>query len=328
MEDVARRAQVSRALVSLVFQDSPKVSAESRRKVLEAEAELGYRKNALAQSLASKHPRTIGVHIQDISNPYLAAVYAGVAEAAGKWGYDLLVGPGSGPDTREADLINTLLSHQVCGLILQSPYLPTDELATLLSGMPAVLIGRNAPIDQVDLVFTDEIQSAQLVVSHLVELGHTDIVHISGGSTACATAREEGFRRAMDEASLPARVVPGDFIEEAGTLAVRQLLTDRALPTAIFAVNDLVAVGAMGVLHEAGLRVPADVSIVGFDDTNIAKLGLVQLTTVRQNVDAFGQVAVQMLIDRVTSGRAERARMRMDGQLIVRKTTGPVPPRL
>lgn len=325
-EDVARKAKVSRALVSLVFRDSPNVSPKSRQKVLKAAEALGYRPNALARSLASKESRTIGVHINDITNPYMASVYAALADAAEQAGYDLLLGAGTGPLSKEAPLVNTLRAHQVCGLILESPFMPTTQLSKLILGVPSVLIGRKEQLPEVDVVTTDEVQAATLVVEHLMSLGHRDIAHISGGRNSSSRARSEGYRRAMQQAGLaPRPVVPGSFDDEGGKIGAETLLAEGKLPTAVIAGNDVIAVGAMGRFRAAGLRIPEDISIVGYDDSQTAQLEIVQLTSVRQDVRAFGESSIELLMDRVAGGHTESVTRLFDAALVVRSTTGRVP---
>ena len=323
-EDVAARANVSRALVSLVFRDAPNVSDDSRARVLRAAQELGYRPNALARSLASKASRTIGVHINDITNPHMASTYAALAHAAEAVGYDLLLGAGTGPLSHEGPLVNTLRAHQVCGLLLESPFMSTKQLAALIAGIPSVLIGRNENLPQLDVVTTDELQAASIVVAHLMELGHRDIAHISGGPNASARARAQGYRRAMKSAGLTPRTADGSFTEEGGRLAAREFLANHDVPTAVIAGNDLIAVGAMATFREAGLDVPTDISVVGYDNSQIARLDLVQLTSVKQDVEAFGSSAVELLLQRVEGGREKNIIRLLDASLVVRNTTAPV----
>ena len=164
-EDVAKKAKVSRALVSLVMRGSPNVSEQRRRRVLRAAEELGYRPNAYARSLASKRLHTIGVLINDVTNPYFGGVYSSLATAAEKAGFDLLVAPGTRSATKESALVRTLLEHRVAGLALMSPMMPTKELRGLTASWPTVLIGRDASRSPgVDVVTTDEHQAARLVL--------------------------------------------------------------------------------------------------------------------------------------------------------------------
>jgi DNA-binding LacI/PurR family transcriptional regulator len=320
-EDVARKAKVSRALVSLVMRDAPNVSEVRRRRVLRAAEELGYRPNAYARSLASKRLDTIGVLINDVTYPYFGGVYSSLAAAAEGAGFDLLVAPGTRSATRESALVRTLLEHRVAGLALLSPLMPTSELRRLTTAWPTVLIGRDASIAGVDVVTTDERYAARSVLEHLTSLGHRDIVHVTGGNNRAAQDRSRAYRDTMSELGLEPRQVVAAFTHAAGRRAGHEVAAMRPRPTAVVAANDLVAVGAMGAFQSLGLRVPEDVSVVGYDDSQIAQLDQVQLTSVRQPVDQFGDVAVSLLVQRIDEPGAERAVQRLETTLVERRTT-------
>lgn len=320
-EDVARRAGVSRALVSLVMRAAPNVSPESRRIVLEAADALGYRPNASARSLASKEVRTFGVLIQDVTNPYFGLLYSSVADAADRAGYDLLVGPGTRSSEREAALVTTLLEHQIAGMVLLSPMMEPTDLLRLAATVPSVVVGIGDPVTGIDVVTTDEVQAAREVVDHLVELGHRSITHVSGGDARPARARAAGYRAAMEAVGLEPRVVTGDFTADGGREAGRALLASGELPSAVVAANDLAAVGVMGALHAAGVHVPEDVSLVGYDDSQIAGLDLVDLTSVRQSVEDFGRGAVELLAARIADPGRDTTIQPVAASLVVRGST-------
>ena len=325
-EDVAKQAGVSRALVSLVMRGSPHVSEQRRRRVLRAAEELGYRPNAYARSLATKRLHSIGVLINDVTNPYFGGVYSSLATAAEEEGFDLLVAPGTRSARRESELVRTLLEHRVAGLALLSPLMPTTELRRLTRAWPTVLIGRDAAISGVDVVTTDEQYAARSVLEHLTSLGHQDIVHLAGGTNRAATDRARAYREAMLELGLRPRVIAGAFTHAAGQRAGHAVAALRPLPTAVVAANDLIAVGAMGALATHGLRVPEDISVVGYDDSQIAGLDQVRLTSIRQPVDRFGAVAVSLLLHRIEQPQAERAVQRLETQLVERGTTSRAAP--
>ena len=329
MEDVARAAGVSRSLVSLVFKDSPKVAPRSRKKVLAAAARLGYRPNALARSLASKQVRTFGVLLNDIANPFFSAVYESIAESAEAAGYGILLGAGQRSRAREEVILDTFLSHRVSGLILVSPRLSVRAIASATSGVPTVVVGREVRLPNVDSITNDEMDGARAAVGHLVGLGHVDIAHVSGGRGAGAAERRAAYLAAMAEAGLGARsrVLAGDFTEQSGEAAGGELLSARRLPTAVLTANDMVAVGLMAALQAAEVRVPADVSIVGYDNLALSALSMISLTTVEQPLAAFGEAATELLLERLESGRTQRVRRQFEPRLIVRGSTGPVGPR-
>jgi DNA-binding LacI/PurR family transcriptional regulator len=322
-EDVAKKAKVSRALVSLVMRGEPNVSETRRRRVLRAAEELGYRPNAYARSLASKRLHTIGVLINDVTNPYFGGVYSSLANAAEEAGFDLLVAPGIRSAEKESALVRTLLEHRVAGLALLSPLMPTKELRSLTTSWPTVLIGRDASLASVDVVTTDEHQAARLVLDHLTGLGHREIVHVTGGSNRPAKDRAKAYRAAMAELGLEPRQVAGAFSHEAGQEAAREILELSPLPTAVIAANDLIAVGAMGVFESRGLRVPDDISVVGYDDSQIAQLDLIQLTSICQGVDHFGSAAIELLLNRIGDPDRPRVVERIETTLVERRTTRP-----
>ncbi len=320
-EDVAKTAKVSRALVSLVMRGAPNVSELRRRRVLRAAEELGYRPNAYARSLASKQLHTIGVLINDVTNPYFGGVYSSLATAAQEAGFDLLVAPGTRSATKESALVRTLLEHRVAGLALLSPLMPTTELRQLTRAWPTVLVGRDASIAGVDVVTTDERYAARSVLEHLTALGHSDIVHITGGTNRAAHDRARAYREAMVELGLEPREVAAAFTHVAGQKAGHEVAALSPLPTAVVAANDLIAVGAMGAFQSLGIRVPEDISVVGYDDSQIAQLDQVQLTSVRQPVDQFGDAAVSLLLHRIDHPEADRAVQRLETELVERATT-------
>jgi len=329
MDDVARAAGVSRSLVSLVFQDSPKVSPRSRAAVLSAADRLGYRPNALASSLASKQVRTIGVLLNDLSNPFFAQVYEALAEQAEVKGYAILLGAGQRSRDREQAIVSGFLSHRVAGVILVSPRMSAASIAHLTSGIPAVIVGRDLRVPDVDLITNDEGIGVRAAVDHLVGLGHQDIVHVSGGRGAGEAERRTAYVAAMRAAGLTSRtrVIAGDFTEHAGQSAARELLQSRDLPTAVLAANDMVAVGLMGTLESAGVTVPGEVSIVGYDNLALSELSMIALTSVAQPLAEFGRAATDLLLERIEDGRTRRVHRRFEPHLVVRRTTGPVGPR-
>src|SRR5436190_2273004 len=209
MEDVARHVGVSRALVSLVFNDSPKVSEESRSRVLVGASELGYRRNDVARRLASRRTGTVGVLLNDLHNPFFAETYVGIHAAAAEQGKRPLLTTGSRMIVGEQQAVESMLEQRVDGMILVSPRMSSRDLNSVADITPVVVVGRVVRGKSIDSVTNDEHHGAELLVDHLFTLGHRRIVHIDGGSGAGARALRTGFERAMAERGLEPIVIAG-----------------------------------------------------------------------------------------------------------------------
>lgn len=323
METVAERAGVSRALVSLVMNNSPKVSDAKRQAVLEAADELGYRPNLHARNLAQSRTKTLGMIINDIHNPFFAEVVYGVEAAAEEHGFDVLILNGGRDAERERRAVETHLQFQVEALIMVGPKLGDDDILRASYVVPTVVVGAGRDHPGVDTITTDDERGAHLAVEHLIAFGHTDIVHIDGATNISAHARSQGYEKAMRANGLEPRILTGGDDEADAEGSVVALVEDDAIPTAIFAFNDLVAAGALSTLESAGLRVPDDVSVVGYDNTFIAELSHMSLTAVNQPRHQMGELAIRTILERLEDGRTEPARIDLVPTLAVRGSTAP-----
>ncbi|WAL68120.1 LacI family DNA-binding transcriptional regulator [Amycolatopsis cynarae] len=324
MEDVAARAGVSRALVSLVMRNSPKVSDTRRAAVLRAAEELGYQPHVLARSLASRTSTVLGVMVSDLRNAFFGDVVEGLDAAAQAAGFDLILNTGGRSPSREASALRGLLSFRPAGIILLSPVVPASAIEAAATQCPVVLVSRSSRSSQVDTVNDDGEAGSALAVDHLAALGHRRIAHLDGGGAAGAAARRRGFQRAMRRHGLAPIVVRSEHTDTGGERAVRELLAGFErdnLPTALVAGNDFNAFGAISALEEAGLRVPEDVSVVGYDNTSLAALRHVSLTTVDQPRTEMGRLAFETLAERVRGERTEPVRHLLHPSLVVRSTT-------
>ncbi len=321
--DVARLAGVSKSLVSLVMRDSPHVSDDKRAAVLDAARELGYRPNAVARSLVRQRTHLIGVLVSDFGNPFFSEMLEGVEEAAVLAGYRALFNTGSRNPDRESIALETLLQLRTDGIVLASPRFDDDRLAEIPRSVPAVMVGKDTPATGVDVVMNDDRLGAELVVDHLAELGHRHIAHLHAVPGAGAGARREGFVEAMTARGMEPLLVDGGFTERAGVEGARQLLAMERLPTAIFAANDVAAVGVMRALEAANVRIPEDISLVGYDNVDFAGFAHIGLTTVDQPRREIGTIAVELLVERIDGDRSRRRRVTVEPELIIRGTSGP-----
>jgi DNA-binding LacI/PurR family transcriptional regulator len=325
IHDVAERAGVSKSLVSLVMRGSTQVSPERREAVLRAADELSYRPNAVAQSLVRKRSYIIGVVLSDLHNPYFVDIVDGIEQEAIAAHYRALFNTGSRSAGRESVAVETLLQLRTDGVILAGTVLRTREILATARTAPVVLVARPSRWGAVDSVTNDDRAGARLAVDHLIALGHRDIAHIDGGQGAGAASRRNGYADAMRGGRLQARarVAPGTFTEEGGAAGVDHLLASGSAPTAIFVSNDLAAVGALHALERHGLEVPADVSLVGYDNTSLAAMGHVNLTTIDQPRREIGATAVRLLIERLDRERRRARHIVIQPHLVVRGTTAP-----
>ena len=323
LEDVAQIAGVSRALVSLVMRDSPRVSIESRKRVTDAATRLGYRPNLMARNLASRKTMTIGVLLNDLHNPWFAEVTDGIHASAERHGYQLILASGRRSPRLESRALDTFLASRVDGIIVAGCRLPAARLDAVGDEVSLVSVGRAFTTLGIGSVTTDDADGARMAVEHLYDLGHRRIAHIDGGKGAGASPRRTGYLRTMRRLGLAdnAQVISGDFTEEAGAHGAQRLLRGAVLPTAIFTANDLSAVGAIDEVERGGLVVPDDVAVVGFDNTSLAALNHIGLTTIDQPRREMGAAAATMLINTIND-RGELTDVVMSPSLVVRRTTG------
>ncbi len=323
MDDVARRAGVSRALVSMALRGSDRVSDASRAAVLAAAHELDYRPNLSARHLASKQTGTLGVLINDLHNPYFPAVADGIKAAADRTGYRLLLNSAFLDDGDERRALEAFVDHNVDGIVLTGPRVASGAIEAIGRMTPVVVVSRPMRSKVVDTINNDDRLGATLATGHLLELGHQHICHIDGGRGAGAAQRRAGYEATMRAAGLEPFVVTSAFTEASGAAAAAKALrADRPL-TAIFAGNDLSALGALDIIDAAGLGVPDDVSLVGYDNTFIAALRHIGLTTVEQGRERLGELAVEALIERIDGRRSEARHEVIEPTLVVRRTTAP-----
>jgi DNA-binding LacI/PurR family transcriptional regulator len=323
LDDVAARVGLSPASVSLVLRNAPGPSAATRRRVLEAAAELGYRADKTASLLARRRTHLLGVMV-DVRNSFHAELVEYLHEAADQVGYDLVLST----VTRTRDeqrAVETLLDFRCEALILLGPEAATTHLFALDRHQPVVVVGRRIAAAGLDVVRSADHEGVGLAVDHLVELGHRDIAYVDGGKGTIASDRRRGYRTAMRRHRLGDRVmvVPADHTEESGTRAAQSLLSDNDPPSAVMTFNDRSALGFLDALTRTGVQVPGDMSVVGYDDNPSAQLAHVNLTTVRQDAPQQAERAVAAAVERLDHGRKIPCEVVLAPHLVVRGTTAP-----
>ncbi|MPY62137.1 LacI family DNA-binding transcriptional regulator [Streptomyces spongiae] len=320
LEDVAARVGVSTASVSLVLRGVPGPSERTRQRVLAAAAELGYQADRTASLLASRRTRLLGVMV-DIHSPFHAELVEHLHTAAEQVGYDLVLST----QTRTRDehtAVETLLAFRSEALILLGPTAPADTLAALDGKAPVIVVGRRIADAKLDVVRTADDEGVGQIVDHLVERGHRAIAYIDGGKGVIATDRRRGYRTAMRRHGLDAhiRVLHGDHTEAAGERAARHLLDGADLPTAVVAFNDQSAIGVLAALSRAGVDVPGEVSVAGYDDDTLSRLSCFNLTTVSQGAEEQARYAVSAAVERLDQDRTEPREVVLTPHLVVRGT--------
>lgn len=321
LEDVAARAGVSRALVSIVMRDVPGASVQTRERVRRAADELGYRPDPRARRLRQHRTKVIGVTFT-VGQEFHADLVDGLYVAADDLGYDVVLS-GITPHRDEPRALRTLIDDRCEGLVLVGPEAPTRRLVELAARVPVVVLARR--VRGVDAVRSDDGAGAVLGADHLIALGHRRIVYLDGGRAPGAAERLRGYRRAVRAAGLPEQIRPGGLTESDGAVAATALLAESDLPTAVFAFNDRCALGVIDVLIRRGIQVPQQVSVVGFDDSPLAGLAHVDLTTIRQDSAGLAGVAVQRLVGRLDEppAAADPLDLVREPALVVRGSTSP-----
>lgn len=308
MKDVAERADVSVATVSRVLNDKGQVKESTRERVLEAAQALNYTPNGAARSLKTQKTDTLGALLPDLHGEFFTEVIRGIDEAARNEGYHLLTS-GSHDDEAELEAVLKALRGRVDGLLLMSSRISIERFEALLPpSLPVVLVGNDAgaaerPHGALNI---DNFQGARAIVSHLIEVhGHERIATITGPrDSRDAAERLRGYRAALREKGIApddALEMEGDFMQATGHRLAHQLLRLPHPPTALFAANDSMAMGALNGLHEAGLHVPADMAVAGFDDIPSSRYMSPSLSTVHVPVHEIGQLAAERLIEAIRS---------------------------
>jgi DNA-binding LacI/PurR family transcriptional regulator len=320
--DVAARAGVSKSLVSLVLNDSPLVRPDKRAAVEQAIADLNYRPNAAARALVEVRTRAIGVILNDLRNPWFLESLRGISDVLTGQGLHVLLGEQRLGGEAEQLVVNTFLDRNVDGLILAGSMPQTAALEDAARRVPtAVLSSRNLSFERVDVVANDDEAGARMAVEYLIELGHTRIAHVAGDSGRVASLREQGYRDTMLAHGLKPEVARGGNSEAQGCAAARGLLGGVDRPSAIFAVNDLAAVGVMDAATELALSIPSDLSVVGYDNSYLAGIGHISLTSVDAAGYQVGEAVAKALLQRIADPALPATEQLFTPELVARNST-------
>lgn len=328
IKDVAREAGVSTATVSHVINDTKYVTDETRQKVQNAIEKLNFYPNAHARSLASGRSNIIGLLVSDISNPFFPELVKSIEAAAFEHGYNLILFNTNYEADRAADYVRRLIELKVAGVALMTAELEPELIDELARKEVRVVFNDIGVAGQhMSNIILDYSVGIDEAVRHLVSLGHEKIAHIAGSSRIrSGVIRRDAFIDAMKR-YLPNEkkllIVEGDFRIESGRMAATEILESKKLPTAVIVANDMMALGAMQEFKAAGLKIPQDISIVGFDDIAFAALAEPPLTTVCSPRVEIGRRAIEALITTIKIPNQQGVEIRIPTYLITRKSTAP-----
>ena len=326
IKDIARMAGVSPSTVSRALKADARISQERSQLILRLAQDMDYTPSLAARDLVTQQTNTIGLVLSYISDLFVGSLIVSIEEAAMSLGYSVFLISSYRDAKREQEAVRSLHERRTAGIIVTGSQI--DEGYVQLRrryAQPVVLI--NCP-SYPHSISSDNLAGARQAVEHLVQLGHRQIAYIADPRSHGANLdRLTGYRSVLDRHQIliePGWIVEGDGTMAGAQQAVQQLLASRRRPTAIFCFNDLTAIAALNTLSQAGVRVPADCSVIGFDDLELASFCCPPLTTVRQHRDQLGQLAVQML-HQLIQGQCEVQAETLPAELVVRKTSGPAP---
>ncbi|MDX3848770.1 LacI family DNA-binding transcriptional regulator [Streptomyces europaeiscabiei] len=329
--DVAKHAGVSTTAASKVLRNAYGASPEMRAKVRRAIDELGYRPHAGARGLRGQ-TYTIGVMLPDIRNPFFPEILDGVTASLADTEYQVFLGPGCNGEKEEARVTEAMIDRGMDGIILVAPVSPPAHLKHIAASAPTVVVGRHAKSPLYDTVVDDDAEGAALVVGHLAGLGHRRIAHIEHRETDPTrlaempnARRADGYRLAMRAHGLEEciSVISTSYTQEGGYLGAKELLARTATvrPTAVFAGADIVAMGVLDAVTEAGLSVPGDLSVAGYDNTTFAAFAPISLTSVDQSGREMGRNAVRLLLERIADRSRSSTQVTLSPTLVPRRST-------
>ena len=325
IKDVAKMANVSVATVSRVLNNSDSVTDKTREKVLHAIQELNYQPNLLGRNLRRSETRMILILLPTISNTFYSKVVKGMEDTGHRNGYNVMICTTNSEKQREEIYLNILKNKLADGVIFLAPEIDAQELSKIGKSFPVVQCCEYKENADVPSVSIDNEAAAYHAVQYLISSGHRRIGMISSNSTFISTVhRENGYKKAIQEAGIewnPNLIVYGNYGFRSGLNKTRQLLDMEDRPTAIFAISDMMAIGAIRAAQEKGLRVPDDVAVIGFDNVSFLSMIVPKLTTIAQPQYEMGAAAMDILLQRIKNETVQVQHIRMGYELIVRDST-------
>ena len=333
IKDIAKQAGVSHTTVSRALHNSPLISEGTTRRILTIASDLSYHPSVAARSLKTNRSQALGVIVSHIDDPFFSEILQGIDDVAQASGYSLFIAASQQDPARENAIVQSMREHRVDGVILCSPRFTAEQSSQLNSyNIPIVAINNQADEDYQYSIYHDDVDGGRQACEHLVNLGHTRIAYL-GDSSSGRTTRERlaGFQLVMDKAGLsvdPDRIqqVQGSSAEQ-GYTAVEYFLGLPVLPTALICYNDMMALGSLKGLHQAGVRVPEDISVTGFDNILVSAFTQPPLTTIDQPKRFLGAEAGRMMLDLLGSEgspkHGEKRIKRLKGMLLIRQSTAP-----
>lgn len=321
VRDVAARAGVSKSLAALVLRGDPGVSEQRRQAVMRAVDELGYTPNRAARTLGERRSGTVGVLLNDLRNPWFVDLLAGLTATLETIGSAPVLVDSATARRVGGSPVDMLLQQQVDGIIVVGTTEDGDALEQAARSIPIVFAGTYAPDPlSADVVVNDDAAGGELATQHLLDLGHLRVAHLAGPGLV-GQLRADAYRRAIAAQGLLPVLLDGGMTEESGYAAANRLLTSSERPTAIFAFNDLSAIGALSAADDLGLRVPEDVSIVGYDNTYLSQIRHIALTSIDNGTFAIGVQAARWLSERISGATPAPRVHRVPVSLQTRATT-------
>ncbi|OMF38846.1 LacI family transcriptional regulator [Paenibacillus sp. FSL H8-0548] len=332
--DIAREADVSVSTVSRVLNGTAPVKVSTRERIMQVIEKHQFQPNALARSLTKKETGTIAMILPDITNPFFPEVFWGAENKAREKGYTFFLCNTAGDYSRESEYLSILREKRVEGIIFlggrinltNCPAELQKEVVEVDNHIPIVLVNGNLPKSGLHRIYTDEAEGAAIATQHLIDLGHRDIAFIGGLEFMSTTSQKvKAVRKKLTEYQLSLRkewLLYGEFSVRAGRDLMSKLLEGEQRPSAVLCVNDFTAIGAIKAALEHGLRIPQDISIVGFDDSPLSTAVIPELTTVTQNTNDLGSLAVET-IHQIVNGNKTKRNMVLQPELVIRQSTGP-----